>query len=273
MKTPSIFKLTLICDLAGVLTESAINADHLTAACICLPSGRLSDIRKKIPTTLPKWKNATVADVNFVIELLRVEAWGIYAISVNKATPMWQNFWKEANATHKQITNEAKGPVSLLKAAINIKFAYIGTATSMVVAHAIKINSCLHPKSKEGIRNIKLAQILDKEIDGAYNLEAYESMLDSSNKFQPKTNSLNLNLETISVQHLTEQEDRLLMLPDYVAGIAHAMNSQADTLSKSNITRKDVQAASVLLKSNPKYLEQKEDFSIQYFDIYPNFKS
>ena len=108
MRKFSTFNLTLVCDLSGRPTETSLNEDHLTAACICLPSGRLRDVRKKIPVTLPKWRDATTADVNLVIELLRVEAWGIYAVAVNKATDEWQNFWNEAKATHKQKSSVAK---------------------------------------------------------------------------------------------------------------------------------------------------------------------
>ena len=39
----------------------------------------------------------------------------------------------------------------------------------------------------------------------------------------------------MDVQLKTEQQDRLLLLADYVAGIAHAFVSQADVLASSKV--------------------------------------
>lgn len=265
--------ITLLGDIAGRMAQDSTGSDRVTVAVACIPSGATNYIRKLIPDTCPKWSHATDSHVRLIVKLLRKEAFAISAMSVNKATSEWDDFWTIAARTHRRISDEAKGSVSVLKAATMLKFALYGQCSSLAVAHSIKINEFPLTASNHGVLHVREAHIYDKEIDGDENIEAFSEVWKERNRYQPLVKQLGVKLEAISISRETEQRERLLLLADYAAGIAHAAHSVADALSKSLVSRDCAQRAHADLGATSNYTEISEDFNLRYQDIYPSFTS
>lgn len=263
--------VTLLGDIAGRMTQDSTDADRVTVAVACLPSGATDYIRKLIPVTCPKWSQATDAHVRLIVKLLRKEAFAISAMSVSEATSEWNVFWSEAAETHRRISDEAKGSVSVLKAATMVKFALYGQCSSLAVAHSIKTNKFPRPASKHRVLHVRETHIYDKEIEGNENVKAFSEFWQERNRHQPLVSLFGVELETVGISHETEQGERLLLLADYAAGIAHAAHSVADTLSKSSVSRDCAQRAHADLRATSEYTEVSEDFDFRYHDIFPAF--
>ena len=137
--------VTLLGDIAGRMTQDSTDADRVTVAVACIPSGATDYIRKQIPTACPKWSHATDTHVELIVNLMRKEAFSVSAMSLNKVTAEWDNFWSEAAKTHKRISDEARGSVSVLKAATMIKFGLYGQCSALAVAHSVKTNKFPRP--------------------------------------------------------------------------------------------------------------------------------
>lgn len=79
-------------------------------------------------------------------------------------------------------------------------------------------------------------------------------------------------MRAISIEFETEQSEPLLLLADYVAGIAQANNSTADTLHCSAVSRIAAHEAHDRLLQWKGYAEVHENFTLDYFEIFPAFK-
>lgn len=264
--------LTFLGDIAGRVARETKNADRVTVAGLSVPSGALKHIRKRLPANLPKWRDATDSDVAHVVNVILREALGIATISVEKEPNAWEKFWREAADTHSRTSAISGGKMSFVKAATLIKYELFGRASSLATGIAIRMNMLPLPKKPRKPIVVRESLIFDNEIQGDDNIDAFVDLWHARNRHQPLTKSLGIEDQIIRVTLTTEQREPLLLLPDYVAGIAHALHSKADVLNASKVSRSAATSAYARLKLERKYVEISQPFAVEYYDIFPDFK-
>ena len=262
--------ITLLGDIAGRIAQDTHDADRVTAASICIPTGATRHIRRQIPAHFPKWCAASDSHVELIVKLLRREAFAVSTMSLRKTSAEWVTFWAEANETHQRISNKARGSIGVLKAATVVKLALFGQCSTLAVAHSIKANKFPRPASRRQVLHVRETHIYDKENGGEYD-QAFQEVWAARNQHQPLVALFGVKLEAVSFDQLTEQAEPLLLLADYAAGIAHAAHSSANTLSSGAVSRDCAGRAYASLRATSGYTEMVEDFDLRYFDIYPAF--
>lgn len=114
--------LTYVIDSAGRVTRDVVEADSMSAGGVCLPTGALRSVRRKVPRGLPKWRDATDQDVSLVVQLLRAEAFAVAATVVRKAQPAWESFWRNAEAVNARTAALSGRTMSFVKAATQVRY-------------------------------------------------------------------------------------------------------------------------------------------------------
>lgn len=256
--------ITIVADIAGGISKKNYNADRITSAAVCLPTEALDQIRAQLPLNLAKWRNASDSDVKLVADMVLREALGIGVYTVEKSGDKWEQFWTDASIAN----SETLGQFSTVKAAFQIKCLMFVRATAMVFAGVIKGNKfggALRPPF-----NISTAEnlIFDKEIDGEYNIDTFNSIWPRINGQKQLSELFGIRRTINDMRFATEQDEPLLMLPDYVAGIAHAASSKADVLAASQVTLQCMQSTQKRFKQSSNYLFDAEQFSLVHSDIF-----
>lgn len=264
-------RLTYLVDIAGRVARETSGAEFATAGGICLPCGAMKSIRKRLPSDLPKWRDASDADVDVVLYVLFREAFSATAYVCNKSTAQWLDFWAAADAVHRRTASLAGGSIAFLKAATQVKYLLLMQAASLTGAHAIRENRFPRSQGNAGLLLIEEHHIYDRELDGGENIAAFRSAWEARNSQQPLTASLGVQMRAESIAFQAEQDEPLLLLADYVAGIAQSTNSTTDTLRHSRVSHAAAQAAHNRLLRWNRYAEVREDFRMRYFDIFPEF--
>ena len=264
--------ITSVSDIAGQVSEKALNADKLTVASICLPSGYVKKIRSLIPAGLPKWRNSNDDRVAEVTDLLLKEGWSIAAGSLDKRDARWSAFWRDSREIHAKTAPLAGGSIAFLKAATLIKMLLLVQASRLAMAHALKEGTLPHITDRKGRLNIAECVIFDNEIQGDENRDFLVGSWRSMNEHQPKMNSLGILHSAITLTLTSEESEPLLLLADYAAGIVHVVNSDANTLSQSNVTRQAAIRAHERLRASAKFHEFDVNFPSSYFEIFPDFE-
>lgn len=264
--------LTSLSDIAGRVARETGGAESVTVGGVCLPTGALKHIRKSIPTNHPKWRDAEDRDIEPILRLLLRESLSVVATTIRKSAPVWDTFWADAERTNAKTAPLSGRTMSFVKAATLIKFALFGDSASKTTAHGIKIGTVPRINPKRFL-HIKESLVFDNEIQGKDNVEAFMDIWDQRNKSQPLTALMKIRWEIVDVKLSTEQEEPLLLLADYAAGIAHAVHSTTDVLSAGKISREAATAAHATLISSVKYADFVEDFDLQYLNIFPQFST
>lgn len=263
--------VTSLSDIAGQLTEASHNADKVTVAGVCLPSGALTQLRRRTPLDFPKWRNATDEHVGHLVSLMCRESLGIAAYSIDKRQPWWAKFWADANSVHSKAANLSGGSIGILKAGTLFKFLLFGESATLSVAHAIRSGSLPSVRSRGGKVHIAHSLVFDSDLQGSENIDAFADTWRTSNSHQPLIGSLGIEYRATTMRVATEQQEPLLLMPDYIAGLVHAKNSDSDTLKYSQVTHSAVVSALALLDKSGRFVEFDAPLPMNYADIYPDF--
>jgi hypothetical protein len=221
---------------------------------------------------MPKWRDVDDHDVDWMVGLILKESLSIWATSFDKTTEGWRMFWEDSRDVHARTAALGDGSISFLKAATLIKFLLFSQATVFALRHSIAIRTMPMIRDRLGRLNVSASVILDNEIQGEDNHDAFAEIWQAMNEHQPKLNSLGVVHKVTTVTLATESQEPLLLLPDYVAGILQAVNSTADTLVKSRVSALAANRAFERLKAASKFCEFPGFMPKSYFEIFPNFK-
>lgn len=262
--------VTLLSDIAGRVARDIKNADRVTIASVALPSGEIKYVRKRLPATLPKWRDATDADVNLVVDFVLYESLSFSTVSIEKEPVAWEKFWRNAADTHSKTAYLSGGKMGFVKAATIIKYALFGQSSASTIAQAVKALPFLQKPSRRGPRIIRESLIFDDEFQGDDNIETFRELWGALNVRQQLTNSLGIQRLIISLDLASEQSEPLLHLPDYIAGLVHTAHSKADVLSASKVSRPNALRLYALIRRSRKYAEILEPFAYNYHDIFPS---
>lgn len=263
--------ITFFGDIAGRVALNSHNADRVTVGSVCLPSGALTSIRKRVPVAFPKWRNASDENVDLALDIILNEAMAVSASSIDTRTAKWQQFWQDASDVHSKTASYSGGSISFIKAANQIKYLLFNTSISIAGAHAIKIGTIPRILNRQGILKIRQNIVLDNDIQGDENIDALISIWNAANSHQPRINSLGIEIKTEPLQLKTEQSEPLLLLPDYVAGIFQSANSGFNTLSNSKISPSAAKYAHEKLMKSNIFHEFADQMTMSFTDIFPEF--
>lgn len=263
--------ITSLSDIAGQLTEASHNADKVSVAGVCLPSGALTQIRKRLPSDFPKWRNATDEHVGYLVSLMCRESLGIATYSIDKRELWWSKFWTDARNVHSKAANLEGCKIGILKAGTLFKFLLFSEAATLSMAQALRSGALPSVRSRSGKQRINHSLIFDTDLQGPENIDSFADTWRKGNASHPLEASLGIEYKAITMQITTEQNEPLLLMPDYIAGLVQAKNSESDTLSHSHVSADAVAAALFRLGKSGRFVEFDAPGPINYTDIYPGF--
>lgn len=266
------FRSTFLGDIAGQITKASANADRVTVGAVLLPSGAERHVRKRIGGT-PKWRNASDADVKHVVRILREESLSICGGSVDKNTNEWSEFWSNAEAVHTKAASIERASIGFLKAATLVKFLLFSHASATCLGHAVYCGAIPAAVRRRGRIIVTESMILDNEIHGEDNRDALIEIIRSTNSHRPLALSAGLDRRIGLLRLASEQSEPLLLLADYIAGIAHAHHSKSNVLLRSAISEECAAEAYSALNSAYGYVDISGTVRLDYFSIYPDFRS
>ena len=208
-------------DIAGLPTLSTTGSNRMTAAAVTVRA-RLADEARAMAKSLPKWRDADEAIATQAIEQIERNALGVGIASMTKPPGAWEDFFAAAKPLQDAIVAQDRSAAGFVKPANVAKFVLLGHAYTLAVTQAIKVDGDPHIKDLSGLDLIECTIVCDTEIEGEENLEVFRSLWAASDEHQPKLNSLGLRTVTRDVVVTSDEEDPLIRLADFAAGIAHS---------------------------------------------------
>ena len=215
-------RFTFLTDIAGRLARDVAGSPRVTAAAVAFGSGQLDAVARQLPRPLPKWKDCRLQDAEAVVSLLGEETIAVGIFSINKDTAAWHQFWEDARPLRAAIVAQDRRPAGFVKPANVLAFLLISGACAVATGHALRIGSKHRILDYRGRDLIERTVICDSDIDGDENLEVFRSLWERHDGSQPRLESMGIRIATREVRVTTEQQEPLLLLADYAAGISHA---------------------------------------------------
>lgn len=261
-------RLTVLVDIAGRVSLDTQGNPRVTAAAVAIATSALTIVRAALPPRLPKWKNCTASDAERVVELLSAHSVAVGVISINKETDSWRQFAVDADALQAAIVAQSKRVAGWAKPANLLVFQLIIRACAIATGHGIRVGRMRRIVNMNGFELIECAVICDTDISGEENLEVFGSFWDKRHAPKSRLAKLGVCLVHDEVQVLTEQEEPLLLLADYAAGIAHS--ALLPTPGRLPLPVNCEQSNDLLshLRETDKLVVESDDFDVSYSEIF-----
>lgn len=263
-------RFTFFTDIAGRLSQAVEGGPRVTAAAVVFPSAEVERIVTQLSVPLPKWRACTYDDASAAIDLLIAEGVSVGIFSVNKDTKAWKKFLVDSKPLHSAIVLQDRRPAGFVKPSNVLAFMLIGGACAIAAGHALKITPKNRITDYRGKALIERTVICDSDIGGEENLQVFRSFWERHDGSHPLIEKAGFRIVTRDVRVTTEQQEPLLLLADYAAGIAHAAwltNPGRIRLPLSNEKAKELLAA---LNKSGKLAMETRDFDLTYQEVFGN---
>lgn len=254
----------LLVDIAGRFTRDGANLSVTTGG-VAIASDRADYIRSLLPPGLPKWGRCTLAQAKEVGRIVARECLAVGAITRDLATPAWQRFWEDS-AAHEHMLNRLQGgKAGLLKPANIARTMALIDGAVVASGHAAYLSNAIERANAHGPITIGQTLIFDDELGG----ESRESFMELWNgaRPQPRTQAVGVTFKTCDVRLTTEQDEPLLLLPDYVAGLHHCVQLAGARPNKFPLTISEANKCLAPMR-NGKFKIGRASFDLDYRSMF-----
>lgn len=257
-------RMTLLADIAGRVSLDTGGSPCVTAAAIAIPSNHMNVIAAKLPNNLPKWQSCTREHAEAVVNLLTTEASAIGVFIINKDTAAWPSFWKDMAPLQSAIVKQDRRPAGFVRPANMLSFLLLGGCCAIAMSHALMRDSRHKIVNDQGNVLVERTVICDSDIQGDENLDAFRSAWTHHDEHQPLTARMGFRVVTREVRVTTEQDEPLLLLADYAAGITHIANLKTPGRIPLPLPISDARKLLALLDATGKLVVHTRDFDVSY---------
>lgn len=217
---PSMNHITSFVDMAGRVSRSTETFHRATAAAVVVATSDLGHVRASLPQGGRKWAQTDFARASEMVDAMIRHALAVGAFSVNKRTPAWEKYWVDSLDLENLLRRQDGKAAGFLRAPNFLRFHLMGGAASVAFGHAHWRTSA-KPRVLDyrGRALLENDVVFDNDIQGSENEDMLETMLGMPTPRSEQQFGFTLRRRMSLV---TEQQEPLLLLADFAAGIVHA---------------------------------------------------
>lgn len=258
---------TFLLDVSGRVCKETRGHEYLTCAGVAIESSRALAVRELIPPGLPKWSKAQDKDIEFVVALVNEHASSVLPLCVKKQQPLWSANWSDAEDYCRVLSSRVRQKVGSAKAAQFTRYMLFTECAGRLTAECLKADGFPRVLAPGGRGLVDVSVLCDSDIQGEDNVRVFKLIWEVfTSSPQSLLAQAGLIVSVRSVGLATEEEEPLLLLPDYVAGVFQAAYGDgAAFCSHSEVV---VKAAADSLRGSGKAILVEKTFDIPYRKIY-----
>jgi hypothetical protein len=261
-----VSRYTILADVAGRRSLATAGSDRMTAAAVAIETSNTESVRSRV-RQLPKWRDCTPDEAEAALQLLAHSA-SVAVVSTTKDVERWPEFWDAAKPLHEAIVAQDGRPAGFIKPSNVALFALLAHAYGIALGHAVRVSRGTRILDYRGLELVERTIVCDTDIQGEENLSAFESFFQKSDQHQPRMAELGFRFETRDVIVTTEEDEPLLLLADYAAGIAHSAHIANPGKLPLPIPHDDAKVLLQRLDKSGKLVVLAKPFDVEYAEIF-----
>jgi hypothetical protein len=259
-------RYTVLADIAGQVARTT-NTPRVTVAGVSVRTEEASRIRALLPYDLPKWGQSSLEHAERITEILAAEAVAVSALSLNRDTPEWVKFWDESEKLRKEITKQDGKKVGFAKAPNVARYFLFGWAVTVATAYAVKIAPRTRVVDWQGLEIIEQTVICDADLSGQETTDLFRRFW-MERGHQPRIKSMGFKFITRDVTLATEQDEPLLLLADYSAGLVHCSLIQNPARIRLPLTQQQAHRCVTRIDTLGKAEIYSGNFNLEFREIF-----
>lgn len=260
-------RFRILTDIAGRVSEATAGNSWVTAAAVAIPLAEVDALRSKFPKAFPKWRNSTASDVEAISALLLSHCSAVGILRINKDTDEWRKCWLDKATLHSAITAQRDPYAGFISPAVVLTGLLFAQASSLAIGQVIKTGRAGGILNREGRTPVELYVTCDSDLKGDENVDIFKSTFAP---LERGSRLLDIGVQPVpkEIQILTEQEEPLLMLPDYAAGIFQMRHVSLSERAKMQCLPDAESSLVAALNSRNKLALAEMDFRYSFDEIF-----
>jgi len=267
-------RLSLFGDISGRPFKESQATPSFAVGGVILATAEEDDVRAAIGPSMLRWRDSDAESLSLIEGVLRKFDIHCTSLLVRKTEPAWAKFWAMGDSQFQRINSEERGNQRLFMPGNVLKGWAFQTCFSRGLGTHLGSRGKPSLLGPDGLSPLYLRYVCDTDIQGQRNRDVF---VDALRKWSRKTalpSQLGIKPEIDRVEFRTEQEDNLLILPDYLAGYVLYSSDPERISPPVSLSPQDLrrfgQTLSSLRESNPVRFSSKE---MSFDRVFPNLIS
>lgn len=257
---------SLFCDLAGRVQETLDNS-VITIAAVGVPREVVRTLRTKIRRLFPgdraKWKYGRLAGLEtaaVVIEEQRLLHLAVYQMHVANAT-LWGRYFQQGKDFIRDAAANLPKPLSYLEPSMTLRMRLLGGTLATLIGRLLRARYRDDAKAF----TVALEIVVDTDFRDAETEDQFRGSFFDWARTSRLITELGVRPSVSAVRCETEQQEPLLLLPDYIAGVYHHADPRT-VLGEPVISTEEASRAVMDLRKrlSPRLYENSVEFDEEY---------
>lgn len=262
-------RFTFFADIAGQVSLDTMGSNRITAAAVAVPTGDVDNLRSRV-LGWPKWRDCNEDDASAAITFLKENASSVAVVSITKNSESWKRFWESAKVLQAAIARQDRSSAGFIKPSNVIRFSVLDESFAIALGHVVKIAHRPGIVDYHSREVIERTIVCDSDIQGDENVSVFKDFWARSDEHHPRMEEAGFRLVTREVTVTTEQQEPLLLLADFAAGIAHSALIENPGRLPLPVPHEQSKMLLRALSDSGKLVLTLKPFALNYEDIFGN---
>ena len=214
-------RITLFLDIAGRVTRASTPDTYITVGGVLVPTCREDEIRKSLSGGVPKWRDSTRESLRLLQSVFHDPDIQSVVLQFEKKLPEWNRFWDDGYNEHKNLAGLINEKVGFARPGTVTKYLAFGLCSAIGLGEKMRREGLPRLVDQHGFGILRLRVIHDLDIQGEDNQDTFSYMWKSWAESTQTRVRLQISPTVDAVEFRTEEDDPILVLPDYLAGLIH----------------------------------------------------
>jgi len=261
-------RYSLFLDISGSTGRETKNHSFYTVGGVIIATARVEKARAAISRVGRKWEDMHNTSATRMIEAILNFSMIISARQTRKSQPSWANFWNDGDRFHNFMASVERSRVGFVKSSTLVRYNAFCEGSAQSLGHCLRRHGLPEVIAPNGFYPLELNVTCDTDIQGQENIDTFWHMwteYQSRSQMKPR---LGIELKLRNLDLKTEQDEPLLLAPDFVAGCFQWHLGKPEVPLPENLDESSAETAIKEFKTSSNLILSQTDFHLTYEAIF-----
>jgi hypothetical protein len=261
-------RYSLFLDVSGIIARETANQSYYTVGGVLIATVDVQKARAVVNSIGKKWRDMDNSSAIRMTEAILAHSMSISARQIRKSQPYWGRFWDEGDQFHSFMASTEKSPVGFVKSSNLIRYAAFGGGRAQSVGHCLKRHGLPRIVAPTGYSPLELTVVCDTDIQGQENIDVFRNMWSEYQRHSKVKEVFKVEHQIQAVDFKTEQDEPLLLAPDFVAGCFQWYLGKPEVPVPKNMDESCAESIIKEFQRSDNFILDQREFRLTYKEIF-----
>lgn len=261
-------RYSLFLDVSGNVARETTNQSCYTVGGIVLATGDVEKARAAISWVGRKWGDMDNASATKMTEAIMACSMTISARKIRKSQPCWDQFWNDGDSFHNFMASAEKSRVGFVKSSNVIRYAAFCEGSAHSLGYCLQQHGLPRIVAPDGFSPLELNVTCDTDIQGQENIDTFLYIWTEYQSRSKMKKELGVELKMQTTELKTEQDEPLLLAPDFVAGCFQWYLGKPEVPLPENLDESCAEAMVKEFQRSGNFVLTQTEFHLTYEEVF-----